>query len=63
MSGECEVCFEHCLDCTCNKKMKKLKNSGLIGCLNESGITSENYRDTKLDQDKSDTNMMQIKES
>lgn len=23
MSGECEICGEHCLDCICNKKKDK----------------------------------------
>ncbi len=28
-----------------SKRMEKLKKSGLIGCLNNSGVTSSNYKD------------------
>lgn len=28
-----------------SERMKKLEASGLIGCLNETGVTSENYKD------------------
>lgn len=31
-------------ECDCSNRMKKLKESGLIGCLNDTDITSSNYK-------------------
>jgi hypothetical protein len=53
MSAECTKCGWHVLECICkllcrrqqnDSKLKKLRKSGLIGCLNDTCITSENYK-------------------
>lgn len=45
MSGECDSCGEHTLDCICrDSKLKRFRESSVIGCLNDTGITSQNYK-------------------
>jgi len=39
MSGECDDCGEHCLDCRCHHpKAQMLYDLGLVGCIQDSDV-------------------------